>query len=102
MSCIQIAVLLIVAIAFRPPPTAPSRRTTALCFTSGDTTYRIAPDAAAPDFRVRIASDPAAPDLRMRLVERPEIADFVLVDDFQCVETRRLPLGIADPHGEAR
>ncbi len=53
----------------------------AACFVSGTATYRVAPDAAAPDFRVKIASDPSA-DLRMRLVDRAELADFVLVDDF--------------------
>jgi len=53
-----------------------------LCFASGSATYRIAPDAAAPDFRIRIATDTTRPDLRMQLVDRPEAADFVLVDDF--------------------
>jgi hypothetical protein len=53
-----------------------------LCFASGATTYRIAHNAAAPDFRIRIADASAHPDLRMQLVDRAEIADFVLVDDF--------------------
>ena len=55
----------------------------ALCFASGVTTYQIAKNAAAPDFRIRIADAGADnPDLRMQLVDRAEIADFVLVDDF--------------------
>ena len=56
----------------------------ALCFASGATTYQIARNAAAPDFRIRIADAGADtyPDLRMQLVDRAEIADFVLVDDF--------------------
>ena len=54
-----------------------------LCFASGATTYQIARNAAAPDFRIRIAdASVRAPDLRMQLVDRAEIADFVLVDDF--------------------
>jgi hypothetical protein len=52
------------------------------CFASGTATYRIAPSATAPDFRIRIDGKALRPDLRMRLVDRPEIADFVLVDDF--------------------
>lgn len=54
----------------------------ALCFASGATTYQIARNAAAPDFRIKIADDAARPDLRMQLVDSAEIADFVLVDDF--------------------
>jgi hypothetical protein len=50
------------------------------CFVSDSASYRIAPDAAAPDFRIAIAGDEARADLRMQLVDRPEIADFVLVD----------------------
>jgi hypothetical protein len=57
-----------------------------LCFASGATTYQIARNASAPDFRIRIADGAARPDLRadlrMQLVDRAEIADFVLVDDF--------------------
>ena len=53
-----------------------------MCFASGSATYRIAPDAEAPDFRVRIADDAMRPDLRIQLVDRPEAVDFVLVDDF--------------------
>jgi hypothetical protein len=53
-----------------------------LCFASGATTYQIAHNAPAPDFRIRIADASATPDLRMQLVDRAEIADFVLVDDF--------------------
>ena len=52
-----------------------------LCFTSGSSTYRIATDAVAPDFRIRIGRDMAAADLRIQLVDRAELADFVLVDD---------------------
>lgn len=57
-----------------------------LCFASGAATYRITPDAAAPDFRVKIADKAARPDLRMQLVDSPELADFVLVDDFSASE----------------
>jgi hypothetical protein len=59
---------------------APTRE--ALCFASGATTYQIAHNATAPDFRIRIADGATRPDLRMQLVDRAEIADFVLVDDF--------------------
>lgn len=52
------------------------------CFASGSATYRIAHNAASPDFRIRIDGDASSPDLRMQLVDRAEIADFVLVDDF--------------------
>src|SRR5688572_2148854 len=53
-----------------------------LCFASGTATYRLAPRAAAPDYRVRIDNAAANPDLRMQLVDQPELADFVLADDF--------------------
>ena len=87
MNRLQKSLILIAAIAlpaaahstFAPVPDN-------LCFASGSTTYRIARNAAAPDFRVRIAGDASStglrPDLRMQLVDRAEIADFVLVDDF--------------------
>jgi hypothetical protein len=79
-----------------------------LCFASGATTYRIARDASAPDFRIKIADDAARADLRMQLVDRAEIADFVLVDDFSgkdhgsCrsstpVRTVTLDAGVATP-----
>jgi len=67
---------------------APTRET--LCFASGATTYQIARNAAAPDFRIKIAdtlaTSDALPDLRMRLVDSAEKADFVLVDDFSAGE----------------
>lgn len=53
-----------------------------LCIASGTATYRLAPTAASPDFRVRIERDAQRPDLRVQLVDRPEFADFVIVDDF--------------------
>jgi hypothetical protein len=81
VSRIQISVLLIAAIALPAATHSAFAPNDGACFTSGKTTYRIALNAASPDFRVRIASDTAAPDLRMRLVEQPEAADFVLVDD---------------------
>ena len=56
------------------------------CFASGAATYQMAPNAAAPDFRVKIAGDLPLPDLRMQLVDRAENADFVLVDDFSAQE----------------
>ena len=56
-----------------------------LCFASGAATYRLAPKAAAPDYRVKIDNAAPHPDLRMQLVDRPEIADFVLADDFSSV-----------------
>ena len=59
---------------------APTKET--LCFASGATTYQIARNAPAPDFRIKIADASARPDLRMQLVDSAEIADFVLVDDF--------------------
>ena len=57
---------------------SPSR---ALCFTNGPVTYRLAPGAAAADYRLRIDNTAAHPDLRVRLVERAELADFTWVDD---------------------
>jgi hypothetical protein len=77
-SLVLIAVIAIPAAAhstFAPVPES-------LCFASGATTYRIAHNAAAPDFRIRIADVSTGADLRMQLVDRAEIADFVLVDDF--------------------
>jgi hypothetical protein len=74
---ILLAVLAVPAAAhsmFVAPPT--------LCFASGSATYRIDPGAGAPDYRIKIATDAPRPDLRMTLVDRAEIADFVLVDDF--------------------
>ena len=56
-----------------------------LCFASGSATYRLAPKAAAPDYRVKIDNSAPRTDLRMVLVDRPEIADFVLADDFGAV-----------------
>lgn len=53
-----------------------------LCFASGATTYQIARNAPASDYRIKIADGAARPDLRMQLVDRAEMADFVLVDDF--------------------
>jgi hypothetical protein len=52
-----------------------------LCFASGSATWRLAPGAAAADYRVRFDNAAPRPDLRMLLVDRPEMADFVLVDD---------------------
>jgi hypothetical protein len=52
-----------------------------LCLASGATAYRLAPNAAVPDFRIRIDAGAAKPDLRIQAVDRAEIADFVLVDD---------------------
>jgi hypothetical protein len=83
MNRLQKSLILIAAIAvpaaahstFAPVPES-------LCFASGATTYRIAHNAAAPDFRIKIADASPHPDLRMQLVDRAEIADFVLVDDF--------------------
>ena len=49
------------------------------------TTYQIARNATAPDYRIKIAdgtAGAASADLRMQLVDRAELADFVLVDDF--------------------
>ena len=57
------------------------------CFTSGRATFRLSPDAIAPDYRVRIDPNAKRPDLRMQLVDRPEAADFVLVDDFGASES---------------
>jgi hypothetical protein len=63
---------------------APTRES--LCFASGATTYQIARNAPAPDYRIKLADGTAGadqhPDLRMQLVDRAELADFVLVDDF--------------------
>jgi hypothetical protein len=87
MNRLQKSVILIAAIAlpaaahstFAPSPDN-------LCFASGATTYQIARNAAAPDFRIKIAGGASQSDLRMQLVDRAEIADFVLVDDFSARE----------------
>jgi hypothetical protein len=50
-----------------------------LCLTADAVTYRVAPGAAAADYRVRI--DAAHPDLHIQLVDGVESADFALVDD---------------------
>jgi hypothetical protein len=52
-----------------------------LCLGSGAANYRIARDAATPDFSIKIVGEAARPDLRMQSVDRAELADFVLVDD---------------------
>ena len=83
MNRLQKSLILVAAIAvpaaahstFAPVPDS-------LCFASGATTYRIAHNASAPDFRIKIANASSRADLRMQLVDRAEIADFVLVDDF--------------------
>ena len=83
MNRLQKSLILITAIAvpaaahstFAPVPES-------LCFASGATTYQIAHNATAPDFRIKIADASSRADLRMQLVDRAEIADFVLVDDF--------------------
>ena len=88
MNRLQRSLVLIAAIAvpaaahstFAPVPQS-------LCFASGATTYRIAHNAAAPDFRIRIADTSVRADLHMQLVDRAEIADFVLVDDFSGKES---------------
>jgi hypothetical protein len=83
MNRLQKSLILIAAIAV--PAAAHSTFAPApenLCFASGATTYQIAQNAAAPDFRIKIADASARPDLRMQLVDRAELADFVLVDDF--------------------
>ena len=83
MNRIQKTLVLFAAIAVPAAAYATfAPRPDSLCFASGTTTYRIAPDAAASDFRVKIVDGAVRPDLRMQLVDRPEIADFVLVDDF--------------------
>ena len=53
-----------------------------LCIASGTATYRLAPTASSPDFRVRIERTASYPDLRMQLVDSPALADFVIADDF--------------------
>ena len=53
-----------------------------LCIASGTATYRLAPTAASPDFRVRIELAAQHPDLRIQLTDSPEMADFVIADDF--------------------
>ena len=87
MNRIQKTLILVAAVAL-PAAThstfAPTRE--ALCFASGATTYQIARNAAAPDFRIKIADTSAKPDLRIRLVDSAEKADFVLVDDFSAGE----------------
>jgi hypothetical protein len=81
-TCVLIAALAVPAAAHST--FAPSKQN--LCFASGATTYQLARDAAAPDFRIKIAAGSDRPDLRMQLVDRAEIADFVLVDDFSTDE----------------
>jgi hypothetical protein len=71
--------LMVVGIPAAAPPFFAS--SSDLCFTSGSVTYRLAPEAASPDYRVRIDNSAARPDLRIRLVDDAETADFALVDD---------------------
>ena len=83
MNRIQKVLILVAAVAVPAAAHstfAPTKES--LCFASGATTYQIARNAPAPDFRIKIADDAARPDLRMQLVESAEMADFVLVDDF--------------------
>jgi len=51
-----------------------------LCFRSGAAAYRIAANAARPDYRIKIADDAPHADLRMQWVDRAELADFVFID----------------------
>lgn len=104
MNCIQKTLILLAALAV--PAAAHSMFVPAkepLCFASGSSTYRIARDAAAPDFRVKIADSVPKPDLRMRLVDSAEQADFVLVDDFSgqepapCRSSTRIQTVTLDP-----
>jgi hypothetical protein len=83
MNRLQKSLILVAAIAVPAAAHstfAPTKET--LCFASGATTYQIARNAPAPDFRIKIADASPRPDLRMQLVDSAEIADFVLVDDF--------------------
>ena len=83
MNRLQKSLILVAAIAIPAAAHstfAPTKDT--LCFASGATTYQIARNAPAPDFRIKIADASASPDLRMQLVDSAEMADFVLVDDF--------------------
>lgn len=83
MNRIQKSLILVAAVAVPAAAHstfAPTKE--ALCFASGATTYQIARDASAPDFRIKIAGNEARPDLRMQLVDSAALADFVLVDDF--------------------
>ena len=87
MNRIQKTLILVAAVALPAAAHstfAPTRET--LCFASGATTYQIARNTAAPDFRIKIADTSAKPDLRMGLVDSAEKADFVLVDDFSAGE----------------
>ena len=73
MNRIQKTLILVAAIAVPAAAHstfAPSRES--LCFASGATTYQIARNAAAPDFRIKIAGRDfdASPDLRMQLVDQ--------------------------------
>ena len=79
---------------------APTRET--LCFASGATTYQIARNAAAPDFRIKIADASAKPDLRMRLVDSAENGRFRAGRRLQRRGAGALPLLDADPHRGAR
>ncbi len=57
------------------------------CFTAGSAAYQISASAWRPDFKVKIDNHAAQPDLRIQLIDQPEIADFVLVDDFDPGQT---------------
>jgi hypothetical protein len=74
---VLVAVLAVPAAAHSTFAPAPN-----LCIASGAATYRLAPAASSPDYRVRIERSAARPDLRMQLVDSPELADFVIADDF--------------------
>jgi hypothetical protein len=89
MNRLQKTLVLVSAIAL--PAAAHSTFTPtkdSLCFASGATTYQIAHNTRAPDFRIKIADASPRPDLRMQLVDSAELADFALVDDFSGREPR--------------
>jgi hypothetical protein len=52
------------------------------CFTSGSVTYQVGSTTAAADYKIKFDSGTAPPDLRISLVDDADMADFVLVDDF--------------------
>ncbi len=100
MNRLQKSLILITAIAvpaaahstFAPVPES-------LCFASGATTYQIAHDAAAPDFRIKIADASPQADLRTQLVDRD---DFSGTGPVSCrsstpIQTVTLDAGTAKP-----
>jgi hypothetical protein len=71
-----------------------------LCFSAGNTTYKLIKSGPA-DVRIRIEANHRAADLRMQVVDQAEIADFIIADDMDeavdpCGSAKRITTVRAD------